>query len=996
MSNPRDGTWSDVADSLRIEGPLRHDGLQRVRTSITAGTLLAADLDGDGADELIVAGRQGLEIYRIGSDGTLVEHGAFPRLSANGICVADVDSDLQPEILIADDEGLTRVHLDSRGSPDADTTFTLGPLQSVAVARWSFVDNDILFSAVVFLGKDRRVGWTFFKDPDELARVNWGLALPDATRLVTIRDESGRDLVVAVGAELVALRHDSDEERIVEAMPRLGGLGVRGDAFVERRSPGGDRLWVVRADGRTVLALEVGAGGWRVAQTFGVDVHPTGLCVLEGGSLWVAGDDFVLHCFAPSAGGADVVPRRFPLVTGVGGCMVPLSGPTNRGAFALLGGAGDLGWLDEARLARVKDHSAPLADPWRHVALVRPHVSADAIALGIHPDNAALMPARVRPGAKPELLARFPLEGKPLAVATVRRAAGPFDDVLVLTSGPPRLSTIRLDAQGVLTSLHHREAPSEVSRITVLDWGDGASAAAVFDPLADAFWLLSLSTTAAVDGPVRYPISGGIVAVAAWMHAGSRRLLVLTSRHDRVKERGCLRAFGFEAGGSLREVTGAVLPSGTVRDLTVLRKGGCPWAAVVGCSGSEGIAYVLLDGRDFLEVRTFDFWNEVVKVGALDLDGRGDDLLLVSDSGTQCVSALAIELESIRTESTFSTLGECVDVAWTALPSGAAVVGLPSDVAGSPNAAIRSALYQGELDAIAIVRFTLEGNKKSVGATALPKAPGTLWASDLRSRRRDALLLAATFFVVGLLALWSRSSRDARAVDPPPNGAAVVGAVPGASAASCDLVAPVLCAQCLRRSCRTALDTCCADARCAASLAGLRACLARWVGNEGGMTGCWDAFQEGGASVRPSLRQCEGDQACSDCEVPVDPSLRPPSSTVAAATIEGGSGWSVTAERWVDSADRMVRVACPPGRRGRVVGTDQYAVTSSVCEAAVHAGMFGRDGRPDDLPVVTIRFGPDVDRFVGSERHGARSRSSRHGGRCFTFVQVEHRGGTTP
>jgi hypothetical protein len=82
--------------------------------------------------------------------------------------------------------------------------------------------------------------------------------------------------------------------------------------------------------------------------------------------------------------------------------------------------------------------------------------------------------------------------------------------------------------------------------------------------------------------------------------------------------------------------------------------------------------------------------------------------------------------------------------------------------------------------------------------------------------------------------------------------------------------------------------------------------------------------------------------------------------------------------------DRTVSVECPAsGRAGSVWGSDVYTADSSVCTAAVHAG------------VITLERGGSVrveprgaqSSFAGSERNGISSSSYGQYGGSFSFVK---------
>jgi len=75
-------------------------------------------------------------------------------------------------------------------------------------------------------------------------------------------------------------------------------------------------------------------------------------------------------------------------------------------------------------------------------------------------------------------------------------------------------------------------------------------------------------------------------------------------------------------------------------------------------------------------------------------------------------------------------------------------------------------------------------------------------------------------------------------------------------------------------------------------------------------------------------------------------------------------------------------LACPAGSiSGRVWGTDVYTDDSSICTAAVHAGMIGVAGG-----TVTIEIRPGASSYQGSRRNGVAS--SAYGGWSGSFVFV--------
>lgn len=76
--------------------------------------------------------------------------------------------------------------------------------------------------------------------------------------------------------------------------------------------------------------------------------------------------------------------------------------------------------------------------------------------------------------------------------------------------------------------------------------------------------------------------------------------------------------------------------------------------------------------------------------------------------------------------------------------------------------------------------------------------------------------------------------------------------------------------------------------------------------------------------------------------------------------------WETTAVDFADETFEKATFYCPPnGKESTVFGSDIYAVNSSICTAAVHAGKttFGRGGE------VTIIFGPGLEYYVTTTRN---------------------------
>ncbi|MGH8241848.1 MAG: LCCL domain-containing protein [Steroidobacteraceae bacterium] len=93
----------------------------------------------------------------------------------------------------------------------------------------------------------------------------------------------------------------------------------------------------------------------------------------------------------------------------------------------------------------------------------------------------------------------------------------------------------------------------------------------------------------------------------------------------------------------------------------------------------------------------------------------------------------------------------------------------------------------------------------------------------------------------------------------------------------------------------------------------------------------------------------------------------------------------MTAAQCTQPVGGRCAIVCPPsdGQRASVEGTDTYSSYSSVCAAAIHAGVLA-PGQPG--PVVIV-IGAGEKSYVGSERNGVTSLD--HGARAgsFTFAK---------
>jgi hypothetical protein len=96
-----------------------------------------------------------------------------------------------------------------------------------------------------------------------------------------------------------------------------------------------------------------------------------------------------------------------------------------------------------------------------------------------------------------------------------------------------------------------------------------------------------------------------------------------------------------------------------------------------------------------------------------------------------------------------------------------------------------------------------------------------------------------------------------------------------------------------------------------------------------------------------------------------------------------GASRDVTALAFRGQIGRRVTYVCPPSTdwSQSLWGTGVYTDDSSICRAAVHAGVLA-DGRPG---VVVFVMGAGAETFQGSLQNGVTSRSYGHWGSSFTF-----------
>jgi LCCL domain-containing protein len=96
-------------------------------------------------------------------------------------------------------------------------------------------------------------------------------------------------------------------------------------------------------------------------------------------------------------------------------------------------------------------------------------------------------------------------------------------------------------------------------------------------------------------------------------------------------------------------------------------------------------------------------------------------------------------------------------------------------------------------------------------------------------------------------------------------------------------------------------------------------------------------------------------------------------------------GWTTTAQNCSIHVGDTLMVSCPPGGTIRYAwGTDTYTADSSVCTAAVHAGLIGVDAGGDVYLEVTA----GLEEYAGSERNGVKTQARGEWLTSFMFVDA--------
>jgi hypothetical protein len=113
----------------------------------------------------------------------------------------------------------------------------------------------------------------------------------------------------------------------------------------------------------------------------------------------------------------------------------------------------------------------------------------------------------------------------------------------------------------------------------------------------------------------------------------------------------------------------------------------------------------------------------------------------------------------------------------------------------------------------------------------------------------------------------------------------------------------------------------------------------------------------------------------------------PGASRTSGASAAGGAvalTWASRVYQFSREEGRQLVFTCPSGGRAeRVTGTDTYGETSSICTAAVHAGLISLASGGQ----VTVEVRPGRDAYSGSRRNGITSVSYGRMTNSFVFVR---------
>lgn len=93
--------------------------------------------------------------------------------------------------------------------------------------------------------------------------------------------------------------------------------------------------------------------------------------------------------------------------------------------------------------------------------------------------------------------------------------------------------------------------------------------------------------------------------------------------------------------------------------------------------------------------------------------------------------------------------------------------------------------------------------------------------------------------------------------------------------------------------------------------------------------------------------------------------------------------WRADATKYRGANGGAFTFDCPPGGSlNPVWGTDTYTDDSSVCTAAVHAGVISFE----EGGIVVVRIGPGHSAYVGTTRNGVRTSGQQQWDGSFEFV----------
>ncbi|MEQ1605582.1 MAG: LCCL domain-containing protein [Pyrinomonadaceae bacterium] len=96
--------------------------------------------------------------------------------------------------------------------------------------------------------------------------------------------------------------------------------------------------------------------------------------------------------------------------------------------------------------------------------------------------------------------------------------------------------------------------------------------------------------------------------------------------------------------------------------------------------------------------------------------------------------------------------------------------------------------------------------------------------------------------------------------------------------------------------------------------------------------------------------------------------------------------WVANALEFKAKEDETRTFMCPPnGSESAIFGTDTYAANSSICTAAVHAGMIDFEEGGE----VTIKFRPGLPNYLVTRRHGIMSNMFGNEELSFVFVHYD-------